>query len=123
MKRQKSSGLRLGKLVHQLPGVVTFAYDLRFRHTISRWKGISEDYTFRCYLSKVIPTVASPKKRCLGPQNALSSQGPENWGKNCQNEPVGMGGMPPTSIWITDSVSAEIILYMGKLILRRMQST
>jgi len=78
MKRQKSCGLRLGKLVHHLPGVVTLAYDLRYRRTIARWKGLSEDYTFRCYLSKVILTVASPKKRCLGPQNALASQGPEN---------------------------------------------
>jgi hypothetical protein len=30
----------MGKLVPQLPGVVTFAYDLRFRHVIARWKGI-----------------------------------------------------------------------------------
>jgi hypothetical protein len=45
MKRQKSCGPRLGKLVHQLLGVVTFAYDLRFRRTIARWKGLSEDYT------------------------------------------------------------------------------
>jgi hypothetical protein len=40
MKRQKSCGPRLGKLVHQLPGVVTFAYDLRFRRTIAHWKGL-----------------------------------------------------------------------------------
>jgi hypothetical protein len=44
MKRQKSCGPRLGKLVHQLPGVVTFAYDLRFRRMIARWKDLSEDY-------------------------------------------------------------------------------
>jgi hypothetical protein len=44
MKRQKSCGPRLGKLVHQLPGVVTFAYDLRFRHMIARWKDLSEAY-------------------------------------------------------------------------------
>jgi hypothetical protein len=42
MKRQKSCGPHLGKLVHQLPGVVTFAYDLHFRHMIARWKGIVE---------------------------------------------------------------------------------
>jgi hypothetical protein len=78
MKRQKSCGPRLGKLVHQLPGVVTFAYDLCFRRTIAHWKGLSEEYTFFFYLSKVILTVASPKKCCLGPQNGPASQGPEN---------------------------------------------
>jgi hypothetical protein len=44
MKRQKSCGPHLGKLVHQLPRVVTFAYDLRFRHMIAHWKDLSEDY-------------------------------------------------------------------------------
>jgi hypothetical protein len=43
---QKSCGPRLGKLVHQLPGVVTFAYDLRFRRVIARWKGIVEEIHF-----------------------------------------------------------------------------
>ena len=37
---------RLGKLVHQLPGVVTFAYDLHFRRVIARWKGIIEEIHF-----------------------------------------------------------------------------
>ena len=46
MERQKSCGPRLGKLVHQLPGVVTFAYDLRFRRVIARWKGIVEEIHF-----------------------------------------------------------------------------
>jgi hypothetical protein len=46
MKRQKSCGPRLGKLVHQLPGVVTFAYDLRFRRVIACWKGIVEEIHF-----------------------------------------------------------------------------
>jgi hypothetical protein len=46
MKRQKSRGPRLGKLVHQLPRVITFAYDLRFRHVIARWKGIVEEIHF-----------------------------------------------------------------------------
>ena len=36
----------MGKLVPQLLGVVTFAYDLCFRHVIARWKGLSENYTF-----------------------------------------------------------------------------
>jgi hypothetical protein len=46
MKRQKSCGPRLGKLVHQFPGVITFAYDLRFRRMIARWKGIIEEIHF-----------------------------------------------------------------------------
>ena len=46
MKCQKSCGLRLGKLGHQLPEVITFAYDLRFRRVIARWKGIIEDIHF-----------------------------------------------------------------------------
>jgi hypothetical protein len=52
MKRQKSSGTRLGKLVHQLPGVVTFANDLRFRRTIAHWKGLSEEQIFFFYQQK-----------------------------------------------------------------------
>ena len=47
MKHQKSRGPRLGKLVHQHPGVVPFAYDLRFRRMIARWKDISEAYNDR----------------------------------------------------------------------------
>ena len=46
MKRQKSCGPRLGKLVHQLLGVVNFAYDLCFRRMIARWIGIMEDIHF-----------------------------------------------------------------------------
>jgi hypothetical protein len=46
MKRQKSCGPRLGKLVHQLPEVVTFAYDLHFRRVIASWKGIIEEIHF-----------------------------------------------------------------------------
>ena len=41
-----SCGPRLGKLLHQLPGVVTFAYDLCFRSMIARWKGIIEEIHF-----------------------------------------------------------------------------
>ena len=46
MNRQKSCRPRWGKLVHQLPGVITFAYDLHFRHAIARWKGIIKDIHF-----------------------------------------------------------------------------
>ena len=46
MKRQKSCGPRLGKLVHQLLGIVTFSYDLYFRRVIARWKGIIDEIHF-----------------------------------------------------------------------------
>jgi hypothetical protein len=46
MKRQKSCGPRLGKLVHQLLEVVTFAYDIHFRCVIDCWKGIIDDIHF-----------------------------------------------------------------------------
>jgi hypothetical protein len=36
----------MGKLVPQLPMVVTFSYDFHFRRVIARWKGLSENYTF-----------------------------------------------------------------------------
>jgi hypothetical protein len=63
MKRQKSCGPRLGKLVHQLPGVVTFAYDLRFRRMIARWKGIIEEIHFREILKELtILQTHFPKK-------------------------------------------------------------
>jgi hypothetical protein len=79
MKRQKSCGPRWGKLVHQLPGVVTFAYDLHFRCTIAHWKELSKEYTcFHHTLAKSYSvTVSHPKKRCLGPQNGPRSLGPE----------------------------------------------
>jgi hypothetical protein len=45
--RDTSSFLKtMGKLVHQLPGVVTFAYDLCFRRMIAHWKGIIEEIHF-----------------------------------------------------------------------------
>jgi hypothetical protein len=46
MKRQKSCGPHLGKLVHQLPEVVTFAYDLCFMRMIAHWKDIIEEINF-----------------------------------------------------------------------------
>jgi hypothetical protein len=46
MKRQKSCGPRLGKLVHQLPRLVTFAYNLYFRRVIAHWKGIIKEIHF-----------------------------------------------------------------------------
>jgi hypothetical protein len=74
MKRQKSCGPRLGKLVHQLPGVVTFAYDLRFRRVIARWKGIIEEIHFG---GSIMPLISLrrliPKNLHLGPQNGPGS--------------------------------------------------
>jgi hypothetical protein len=43
---QKPNPSILGKLVHQLLVVITFAYDLRFRCMIARWKGIIEGINF-----------------------------------------------------------------------------
>ena len=46
MNHQKSCGPRLGKSIHQLLGIVNFAYDLRFRRVIAPWKGIIEEIHF-----------------------------------------------------------------------------
>jgi hypothetical protein len=74
MKRQKSCGPRLGKLVHQLPGVVTFAYDLCFRCMIAHWKIIIVEIHFR-YNNEgtFIFQTCFPKKHRLGPLNGLGS--------------------------------------------------
>ena len=75
MKRQKSCGPRLGKLVHQPPGVVTFAYDLRFRRMIARWKGIIEEIHFRGNIKGTyILKTRSPKNHRSGPQNGSGSE-------------------------------------------------
>jgi hypothetical protein len=47
MKCQNSCGPCWDKLVHQLPGVVTFAYDLCLERMIARWKGIDEEIHLR----------------------------------------------------------------------------
>jgi hypothetical protein len=44
------------KLVPQLPRVVTFAYELRFRCVIACWKGLSENYTF-CSQTLTLSTI------------------------------------------------------------------
>jgi hypothetical protein len=46
MKRQKSCGPRLDNLLNQLSRVVTFAYDLRFRHMIACRKCVIEEIHF-----------------------------------------------------------------------------
>jgi hypothetical protein len=106
MKRQKSCGPRLGKLVHQLPRVITLAYDLRFRCVIARWKGIIEEIHFggsimplaiieNLYLEK---TSFGPSKWPRKLKTAKNSKLP-NLQENCF-EPVRKGGWPPISTWI-----------------------
>ena len=46
MKRQTFYLLRSGKLVTQLLGGITFAYNLRLGHSRDRWKGPSKEYNF-----------------------------------------------------------------------------
>jgi hypothetical protein len=74
MKCQKSCGPCLGKLVHQLPGVITFAYDLRFRRVIARWKGIIEKINFGSSImpSDIIENLYLENLH-LGPQNGPES--------------------------------------------------
>jgi hypothetical protein len=108
MKLQKSCGPRLVKLVHQLPGVVSFAYDLRFRRMIARWKFIIEEINFggsimhldiieNLYLEK--PSFG-PSKWPRKLKTAKNSRLP-NLPENCF-EPVGKGGWRPISTWINE---------------------
>jgi hypothetical protein len=106
MKRQKSCGPRLGKLVHQLPGVVTFAYDLRFRRVIARWKGIVEEIHFGgSIMPLAIIENLDLKKPSFRPSKWPRKLKPAKNSKlpklpeNCF-EPVGKGGWPPISTWI-----------------------
>ena len=106
MKHQKSCGPRLGKLVHKLPGVVTFAYDLRFRSMIARWKGIVKVINFgwsfmpsiiidNLYIEK--PSIRPskwPRKLKPAKNSKLSKLSETCFG------PVGEGGWPPLSTWI-----------------------
>jgi hypothetical protein len=107
MKRQKSCGPRLGKLVHQLPGVVTFAYDLRFRRVIARWKGIIEEIHFGgSIMPLAIIENLDLKKPSFRPSKWPRKLKPAKNSKlpklpeNCF-EPVGKGGWPPISTWIS----------------------
>jgi hypothetical protein len=45
----------MGKLVPQLPVVVTFAKDLYFRRVMDCWKGIFENYTL-CHQTLTLST-------------------------------------------------------------------
>jgi hypothetical protein len=107
MKRQKSCGPRLGKLVHQLPGVVTFAYDLCFRRMIVRWKGIVEEINFDgSIISLHIIENLNLKKPSFRPSKWPPKLKPAKNSKlpklleNCF-ESVRKGGWPPISTRIT----------------------
>jgi len=55
----------MDKLVPQLPGVVTFAYDLCFRHVIVRWKGLFEKYSFSIKLEPFFLVLLWKDKKTL----------------------------------------------------------
>jgi hypothetical protein len=66
----------MGKLVPQLPGVVTFSYDLHFSRATSHWKGCFEKYTL-CHQKLTMSAIwlwqERTKKHCLGLQNGPRS--------------------------------------------------
>ena len=133
MKRQKSCGPRLGKLVHQLPGVVTFAYDLRFRRVIARWKGIIEEIHFGgSIMPLAIIENLDLEKPSFGPSKwprklkpAKNSKLPK-WPENCF-EPFGKGGWPPISTWMaqnetyTSSPSSVIMIFFHGLAIHHLR--
>jgi hypothetical protein len=108
MKCQNSCGPRLGKLVHQLPRVVTFAYDLCFRHMIAHWKGITERRIISSWPRLVLQSVTwapNPKKTSF-----RASKQPQKFGTQKTVEKLprwktifrasGIGGWPPISTCI-----------------------
>ena len=106
MKRKMSCGPRLGKWVHQLPGVVTFAYNLRFRRVIARWKGIVEEIHFG---GSIVPLDIienlDTEKPSFGPSKwprKLKPTKNSKLSKLLENyfEPFGKGGWPPIFTWI-----------------------
>jgi hypothetical protein len=106
MKRQKSCGPCLGKLVHQLPEVVPFAYDLHFRRMIARWKGIIEEIHFGgLSMPLAIIENLNLEKPSFGPSkwpqklNTTKNSKLPNLLEN-YFETAGKGGWPPISTWI-----------------------
>jgi hypothetical protein len=101
MKCQKSCGPRLGKLVHQLPGVVTFAYDLRFTSMIARWKGIIKEINFGgSFMPAIIIDNLFLEKPSFRPSKwprKLKPSKNSKLPKFSENifEPVEKGGSPP----------------------------
>jgi hypothetical protein len=93
--------LILGSLVYQLPRGVTLAYDLRLGCTIAHWKVVIKKIHFWGLNEN-----RSPKKPSFRPskwpqklKTAKNSKLPK-LPENCF-EPVGKGGWPPISTWIS----------------------
>jgi hypothetical protein len=62
----------MGKLVPQLPRVITFVYDLRFRRVITYWKDIFENDIMLSNFDFVYSLiVVSPKNTVQGPKTTL----------------------------------------------------
>ena len=81
MKHQQFCRPRSGKLVFQLPGGVTFAYDLHLGRSRDRWKGLAQGVQYwngpRSKPMGNAWVVAEPKKCRLVPQNGPRSLGPK----------------------------------------------
>jgi len=90
----------MGKLVPQLLGVVTFAYNLHFRHEIAHWKGIFENYTL-CHKTLTPSTVWlwKDEKTLFRAPKRPSKYKKMCWHENIKKKPVGLGGRPPISTW------------------------
>jgi hypothetical protein len=106
MKHQKSCGPRWGKLVHQLPGVVTFAYDLCLGCTIALWKDLDEQLHLGIKKQSLAIIEVPNREKMLFMPSSLGSLGPEKLLKivSCQKnvlsqlENVGGHRDPPESI-------------------------
>ena len=116
MKGQQFYLPQSGKLVTQLPGAITFAYDLRLDHLRDRWKGLAEEYIENIKNLSLYFPKQCPKKRRLGPQNGPGSLGAKKLPKNCQSEITILsqwsGGWPPISTWII-YLGQSVILIMN----------
>jgi hypothetical protein len=106
MKCQNSCGPHWGKLVHQLPRVITFSHDLRLGNMIARWKGLDKELHFigssRDFYNFEVPGHQKMSfKPSKWPQNFGTQKTAKNskLSKNCF-EPVGIGGWPLISTYI-----------------------
>ena len=84
----------MGKLVPQLLEVVTFAFDLRFRCVIARWKGIFNNYTW-CHqtLTMSIVWLWQAKKTLFRAPKRPWKYIKMHWHEKFQSKPVGIGGI------------------------------
>ena len=90
----------MAKLVPQLPGVITFPYNLCFRCVIAHWKGIFENYTL-CHQNLTLSIVwlwRSKKQLFRTPKRPWKYR-KMYWHEKFQNKSVGLGGWPPISTW------------------------